>query len=142
MPISARRARRARRALRPAAAHRLAAVVVAVGVLAGCGSTGPSTSSEPVPSTRPTGGAASPSSFPTVRPQSAAPAPSVDPSPTIDATRIDLRPVADGLVAPVGLVASPTIAGRSFVLEQDGRILILDGDTLRSRPFLDVSSSL
>jgi glucose/arabinose dehydrogenase len=49
--------------------------------------------------------------------------------------------VADGIRAPVGLVASPNVPGRSFILEQAGRILILDGKTLRTRPFLDVTDT-
>lgn len=60
----------------------------------------------------------------------------------IDPAAIDLALVSDELEAPVGLVASPAVAARSFILEQAGRILILDGDTLRRQPFLDVSKSI
>jgi glucose/arabinose dehydrogenase len=59
-----------------------------------------------------------------------------------DVPKVDLRLVADGLVAPVGLVAAPDGSGRSFVLDQPGRIMILREDRLVDRPFLDLRGSL
>src|SRR4051794_13553004 len=111
-------------------------------LLAACGSTSPTasgtaaqsapTSAEPAPSASSSVGPAS-STNPTATPL---------PTPAIDRVSIDFQPLAEGLEAPVGLVASPTVAGRSFILEQAGKILILDGDTVRPKPFLDVSASV
>ena len=120
--------------------HRSLASVLVV-LLTGCGSTAPTSS----PTSSPSDGLRSsvPSS-----PGSASSAPSARPTPTavprvsIDPVSIDLALVADGLAAPVGLVASPTVPGRSFILEQAGKILILDGSTLRARPYLDLTSSV
>jgi glucose/arabinose dehydrogenase len=121
--------------------QRVAAVgLLVIAIVAGCGSSGPSGSA--AASARSGGGSPSPTPPASPPARSAAPGPSVDPSPAIDPARIDLEPVVAGLEAPVGLVASPTVAGRTFVLEQDGRILTLDGSTLRDRPFLDVSASI
>jgi glucose/arabinose dehydrogenase len=118
----------------------LPAVLVA-GLLAGCGSSGPSDDAS-AGSTRPASDEASVMPGASLPPRSVAPAATPLATPGIDPASIDLRLVADGLEAPVGLVASPTLRGRSLVLEQAGRILILDGDTLATRPFLDVSASM
>jgi glucose/arabinose dehydrogenase len=53
--------------------------------------------------------------------------------------RIDLKPVAAGLVAPVTGVPSPDGTGRLFVVDQTGRILIFQNGAMRSAPFLDLS---
>jgi glucose/arabinose dehydrogenase len=110
-------------------------------LLAACGSTSPSTP--------PIVGSGSPSAAPAASGgpsatagRSVAPTPPPQPTPAIDPVSVGLEPVVEGLAAPVGLVASPTVAGRSFILEQAGRILIVDGSTLRARPFLDVSASI
>ena len=113
-----------------------------VALLAGCGSSSPTTTGSGVavgsPSTRP-----SASPVPSVSPiRSTAPTPTPLPTIAIDPVSIDLQSVAEGLAAPVGLVASPNVPGRSFILEQPGKILILDGSTVQAKPFLDVSSSL
>jgi len=51
-----------------------------------------------------------------------------------------LEPVASGLQRPV--LATHASDARLFVVEQVGRIRILDGGTLRSTPFLDVSARI
>jgi glucose/arabinose dehydrogenase len=117
----------------------LGSILLAV-LVAGCGSTSPSASSSQSASAAPAPAASVPASA-AISP-SARPVPSAVPSVAIDPVSLDLAPVADGLAAPVGLVASPTVAGRSFILEQAGRILILDGSTLRARPYLDLTSSV
>ncbi len=50
-----------------------------------------------------------------------------------------LELVADGLRRPVGLVAAGDGSGRLFIVEQHGRIRVLEGGTVRAEPFLDVA---
>ena len=47
-------------------------------------------------------------------------------------------PVASGLTRPTDLTAAGDGSGRLFVLEQSGRILILQGGSLLPDPFLDI----
>ena len=68
-------------------------------------------------------------------PPTARPRPTPTPGPPAD---VALRVVADGLTAPVGLVAAPDGSGRSFVLDQTGLILILRDGRLEEGPFLDI----
>jgi glucose/arabinose dehydrogenase len=56
---------------------------------------------------------------------------------------VDLQLVADGFVSPLGVVAVPDGSGRLFVIDQAGKIWIIDSNgTKLSTPFLDVSSRL
>jgi glucose/arabinose dehydrogenase len=56
---------------------------------------------------------------------------------------VGLRPVAEGLTAPVALVAAPDASGRRFIVDQIGVIRVLDADgTLRPAPFLDLRSRI
>ena len=48
-----------------------------------------------------------------------------------------LETVAEGLAAPVYLTA-PSGDTRLFVVEQDGRVLVLENGRLRPQPFLDL----
>jgi glucose/arabinose dehydrogenase len=50
-----------------------------------------------------------------------------------------LTPVASGLTAPVFVTGAPGENGRLFVVEQAGRIVIVENGTVRSPAFLDVS---
>jgi glucose/arabinose dehydrogenase len=52
--------------------------------------------------------------------------------------KIALQEVASGLLAPLGIVASPDGTGRLFVVEQDGTIRILQNDQVLVKPFLDI----
>lgn len=56
---------------------------------------------------------------------------------------VDLQLVADGFVSPTGLVASPDETKRLFVIDQVGKVWIIDqgGNTLPD-PFIDVSSKM
>jgi glucose/arabinose dehydrogenase len=51
-------------------------------------------------------------------------------------------PIATGLVGPAGTVSAPDGSGRSFVLDQPGRIWILRDGALLDQPFLDVASTV
>lgn len=46
--------------------------------------------------------------------------------------------VADGFAAPVQLVGAPGDAERLYVVDQEGRVLVLAGGRVREEPFLDV----
>ena len=58
-------------------------------------------------------------------------------------TRVDMQLIAEGFVSPIGVVASPDNTGRLFVIDQAGKIWIVDstGNKL-SAPFMDVTALL
>src|SRR5262245_2677980 len=66
------------------------------------------------------------------------------PAPPLPAgTTVTLQPVADGITSPVKLVEPPDGSGRRFVVDQIGKIWIIDSNGTRlSEPFLDVSSKM
>ena len=72
---------------------------------------------------------------PSIAASPARPRPTPTPAPPAD---VALRVVADGLTAPVGLVAAPDGSGRLFVVDQTGLILILRHGRLDERAFLDI----
>lgn len=55
-----------------------------------------------------------------------------------DSLRLVLAPVATGLSQPVAFATAPG-DGRLFIAERTGRIRVVEGTTLRSSPFLDLS---
>jgi hypothetical protein len=55
--------------------------------------------------------------------------------------QIKLEKVASGLNAPLAMVQPPGDA-RMFIIEQYGRIRVLEGGQLKSTPFLDVRSKI
>jgi glucose/arabinose dehydrogenase len=61
------------------------------------------------------------------------------PIPSSAAPDVSLELVADGLSTPVGLVPLPGGDDRALVLEQTGRVWVLDGDQLLADAFLDLS---
>jgi glucose/arabinose dehydrogenase len=61
------------------------------------------------------------------------------PSPSSAPPDVSLALVADGLSTPVGLVPLPGADDRALVLEQTGRVWVLDGDQLLADPFLDLT---
>jgi glucose/arabinose dehydrogenase len=63
--------------------------------------------------------------------------------PPLDSVTIGLESVAQGLTSPVGMAVPDDGTGRLFLLDQVGRILIVDSqDNLRPQPFLDISGRL
>ena len=56
----------------------------------------------------------------------------------VSGTSLSLERVAEGLMSPV-FVTSPPGDERLFVVEQGGRIMIIDDGVLQERPFLDIS---
>ncbi len=53
---------------------------------------------------------------------------------------VELQAVASGLSGPLDLVSAADGSGRLFIVEQGGRVKILQNGTVRSPAFLDVSS--
>jgi glucose/arabinose dehydrogenase len=53
---------------------------------------------------------------------------------------LELEPVFSGLRQPLFLTSSPDGSGRTFVVEQEGRIRIAENGQVLDRPFLDISS--
>jgi len=56
--------------------------------------------------------------------------------------RIELQTVATGITSPVDFLSANDGTGRLFIVSQTGKILILNGGTVSSTAFLDVSSRL
>jgi glucose/arabinose dehydrogenase len=84
-----------------------------------------------------------PAATTTTEPGGPSPTDEVNPRSAFDPTavRLELRPVVDGLESPL-LVASAGDTGRLFVVEQAGRIRVVEGGELLAAPFLDVSDRL
>ncbi len=63
---------------------------------------------------------------------------------TVDPNRVSitLKLVLTGLERPVAVRAAGDGSGRLFIVEQPGRIQIIDGDGLRSIPFLDIANRI
>src|SRR4051812_31097708 len=66
-----------------------------------------------------------------------------DDNPTNTLAKVDLAEVASGFVSPIGAVASPDNTKRLFVIDQAGRIWIIDSTGNKNpTPFLDISSRI
>ena len=50
--------------------------------------------------------------------------------------------IADRLEAPVHVAAAPGEPGRLYVVEQEGRVRVVEGGSVRREPFLDISSEV
>lgn len=61
----------------------------------------------------------------------------------IDDTKVDIQLVADNFVSPIGVVASPDNTKRLFVIDQAGKIFIIDSNgTKLTTPFMDITSMM
>ncbi|HVF73380.1 MAG TPA: PQQ-dependent sugar dehydrogenase [Chthoniobacterales bacterium] len=81
------------------------------------------------------------------------PTPTATPSPTPTATpllprigkgpvRIELEPIATGLLAPIDLATPNDASGRLFIVNQTGQILVMKNGQVLATPFLDVTGRL
>ena len=60
--------------------------------------------------------------------------------PALDAITLRLDPVADGFTKPLYLTHAGDGSGRLFVVEQAGRIMIIENGAMNPTPFLDIVS--
>ena len=57
--------------------------------------------------------------------------------------KVDLELVADGFVSPLGVVAVPDESDRLFVIDQAGKIWVIDSNGIKlNTPFIDVTSMM
>ena len=68
--------------------------------------------------------------------------PAVDPGEPGSGGPLDLQLVSAGLSSPVFATGVPGVEGRLYVVEQAGRIRVLEGGELLADPFLDISSEV
>jgi glucose/arabinose dehydrogenase len=110
----------------------LACLALAVAACGGSSPTG-------APSTGPSAAA----SGPTVPGASASNPGSTNPPLPTGPEALALELVTDGLEAPIGLAHADDGSGRLYVLEQAGRVRIIDGDgRLRPEPFVDLTGRI
>jgi glucose/arabinose dehydrogenase len=101
---------------------------------------------EPLPTLEPEPATADPpeADLPAAAPPTEAPLPLEAPAaaevPALETVAINLIPVANGLTKPLYLTHAGDGGGRLFVLEQAGRILIVQGGQVNPTPFLDIVS--
>jgi glucose/arabinose dehydrogenase len=105
---------------------------------AACGSSESPSAAPPSPSS--TRAAASPSAPASTAPASPSQRSLAPGNPA--AAKVDLQRVVGGLDAPLDLVMPPDGSGRLFVLEQAGRIRIVESGRLTARPFLDLTDQV
>src|ERR1700690_1614977 len=122
---------RSEAARRPGGALARAILIGLSGLLAACASPAPpGFTLAPQPATGP------PAS---VAPATPAPSP---PRPTPVPADVGVKEIATGLPAPDGLVGAPDGSGRLFVIDQTGKVLIIQDGVVLPQPFLDVSAKL
>jgi glucose/arabinose dehydrogenase len=56
--------------------------------------------------------------------------------------RLKLTRVASGLESPVDVTSTPSEPNRLYVVEQTGRILVIEGGRVLQRPFLDITQDV
>jgi glucose/arabinose dehydrogenase len=62
--------------------------------------------------------------------------------PQVNKKEVDMRLIADNFVSPIGFVPEPQSTDRMYVLDQVGKIYIIDGGNKLSSPFFDVTSKM
>jgi glucose/arabinose dehydrogenase len=130
----------------------LAVLALAAFVAAGCASPAPTPPASGGPATSPGAATAAPaasgaSSAPaTPSAPSASPGPAATPGlgsasdrPDLAAIRVSAEPYAGGLDQPVLVTAAGDGSGRLFVLEQAGRIRVIENGQVSPTPFLDIT---
>jgi glucose/arabinose dehydrogenase len=125
---------------------RLAVVLVVLLLAAACdtGSDDPAGAPNPTSSTgaseEPTGSTETDTETDTETETRPALPPPRDPGPPGNGGLLELRTVAEGLDSPVFATVAPGERNRLYVVEQPGRIRVLQNGKLLDRPFLDITS--
>jgi glucose/arabinose dehydrogenase len=60
----------------------------------------------------------------------------------VEDVELDLQLVADGFTSPIGLVSVPDNTNRLFVIDQAGKIWIIENGTRLATPFMDLAPSM
>ena len=68
--------------------------------------------------------------------------PAIDAGPPAQGGPLDLALVATGLRSPVAATSAPGEEGRLYIVEQAGRIRVLENKELLDEPFLDITSEV
>lgn len=68
--------------------------------------------------------------------------PAIDAGPPAQGGPLDLALVATGLQSPVAATSAPGEEGRLYIVEQAGRIRVLENKELLDEPFLDITSEV
>jgi hypothetical protein len=72
----------------------------------------------------------------------ALPAASCDGAPTVPGDEVASELVADGLADPVFVTSPPLDTRRLFVVEQEGRVRVIEDGVLLAEPFLDIADKV
>ena len=111
----------------------LAAMLAAAFVIGACAGSSPTSQVTPTPAETPTPSAPLPTTTPSL--------PLATPTgPSADNSSFKFTTVATGLNSPVYVTDAGDGSGRLFIVEQQGRILILQNGVILPTPFLDIRS--
>ncbi|MEA2642983.1 MAG: hypothetical protein QOG08_9, partial [Chloroflexota bacterium] len=113
--------------------RRVSVICLAGLVIAGC--SGPVTTSKAPPANSPTPSISTPAPTPASSPALATPS-----GPVPDNSSFKLTLISSGLQSPVYVTGAGDGSGRLFIVEQIGRIRILQNGALLPAPFLDIRS--
>jgi glucose/arabinose dehydrogenase len=102
-------------------------------LFAGCGGDRASAPEEPAPTSE------APSTSEATGTTTTSPPPQPPPP---EPRQLRLVQVAAGLESPTHLASTPSEPNRLYVVEQDGRILVLENGRLRPEPFLDITDQV
>jgi glucose/arabinose dehydrogenase len=56
--------------------------------------------------------------------------------------KVDLKPVATGLIAPIDLTVANGKHGRKYIVDQTGLVLVMHDEEVKKTPFLDITGIL
>jgi glucose/arabinose dehydrogenase len=127
---------------------RLVALAAAAAIVAGCSDqtapatfiSAPARTGAPASAAGPDVSQGTPSASTTGAPSPSSGAPSSADRPSLAGLRLALEPVVTGLSAPLFVTGAHDGTGRLFVLEQAGRVRVIEDGRLLAVPYLDLTS--